>query len=234
MALPSRPFVAAESIFAGLSVIAAKVRANLTAVTAATDTLTKTAHGFAVDDQLEYISGTGFTGLTANAYYYVVAVPTADTFQISATKGGTAISVGTSSAGVLAPVVIFEAKKVGSTAANEEKTLERPDSTGTLRVVRRVLTKQEESFTFETDEPKRLLKLFGGALSGLITATATLWIPDPQDASGKVALKSEKDFSCALTRDGDLTFGGQEFSSSTLKLTSNKQGAITWTADATA
>lgn len=234
MPLPSRPFVAAESIFAGLSVIAAKVAASLTGVTSATDTLTKTAHGLSVDDQVEYVSGTGFTGLTAASYYYVVAVPTADTFKLSATKGGAAIAVGTSTAGVIAPVVIFEAKKLGSTAANEEKPLERPDSTGALRVVRRVLVKQEESFTFEIDEPKRLLKLFSGGLSGLINATATLWIPDPADVSGKVALKSEKDFPCALTREADLAFGGQEFSSATLKLTSNKQGAIQFTADATA
>lgn len=234
MSLPSRPFVAAESIFAGLSVIAAKVKTQLTAVTAATDTLTKTSHGLVVNDQIEFISGTGFTGLTANSYYYVTAAPDADTFKVSATKGGTAITVGTSTIGVIDPVVIFEAKKLDSEAANEEKPLERPDSTGKLRIVRRIISKQEESFTFEIDEPKRLLKLFSGALSDLITGTATLWIPDPQDAAGKVALKSEKDFACAITREAALSFGGQEYTSASIKLSSNKQGAITWTADATA
>jgi parallel beta-helix repeat protein len=76
----------------------------LTGVTAATDTLTKTAHGLAVNDLVEFISGTGFSGLTATNRYYVVTVPTADTLKVSATLGGSAISVGTSSAGVLAKV----------------------------------------------------------------------------------------------------------------------------------
>lgn len=233
MSLITNPFQVAKSIYAGLSVIVMKVATAISSVTAATDTLTKTTHGFSVGQALEFTSGTGFTGLTALSVYYVVAVPDADTFKIAATYGGTAISVGTSSAGIFQPLLVFEAKKLDSTPSQEEAKLQRPDRNGIKRVVRRVLTAESEEFTFEIDEPKRLLEIFSGAMSGQITAPTTLYIPDPQDASGKVALKSEKDFSATITRDGNMTFGDGNFTTSTIKLSSNKQGAITWTADAT-
>lgn len=233
MALPNVPFNAAQTIFVGLSIILLKLSTNKTGVTAATSTLNLTAHGFAVGDTVEYVSGTGFTGLVAGDLYHVVAVPTADSFQLSATQGGAAIAVGTSSDGVFAPVVAVAGKKLDSTLEQEEKKLEVPDSTGMLRPVRKVLIKQEESFTFAFTEVKRLLKIFGGALAGRRSGTATLYLPDPDDASGKVALKSEKDFACTITRDGGLSFSTGDFPEATIKLDSNKLGAITWTADAT-
>lgn len=79
---------------------------QLTAVTGATDTLTKTAHGLVTGQKVRYVSGTGFTGLTAAAIYWAIKL-TADTFKLATTlalaKAGTPITVGTSSAGVFTP-----------------------------------------------------------------------------------------------------------------------------------
>lgn len=233
MALPIDPFDVQKTIFSGNTLIVLTL-AQVTGFTASTDTITKTAHGYVVGSLLKYVSGTGFTGLTAGTNYYVVTVPDANSFKVSATSGGAAISVGTSSAGIFRPVQVFGSKLLTSKLEQEEKPLERPDSAGIIRKVRKVLTKQQESFTFEVDEVKRLLSIFGSALAGRVTATATLYCPDPDDASGKVSLKSEDDFSCTVTRDGDLQIGNSEFSKATFNLESNKLGAITWTADGAA
>lgn len=233
MSLPSVPFDAAQTIFVGNSIILLKLASNITGVTAATTVVTKTAHGLAVGDTLEYVSGTGFTGLTAGDLYHVLTVPSADTFTLGATATGSAIAVGTSSDGIFSPVVATTGKKLDSSLEQEEKKLEVPDATGMLRPVRKVLIKQQESFTFSFAEVKRLLKIFNGALAGRRSGTATLFLPDPDDASGKVALKSEKDFACTITREGNLSFGTGDFPEATIKLDSNKLGAITWTADAT-
>lgn len=128
--------------------------------------------------------------------------------------------------------VIFEARKLEQPIDQTEKSIEMPDSAGVLRKVRTVLTNHQESFSFELVEPKRLLSIFSNSLSGRKTGTCTLYIPDPNDASGKVALTSETDFACTVTRDGAITFGDADFTKATIKIESNKQGAITWTADA--
>ena len=60
--------------------------------------VTKTAHGFAVNDPVVFSTdGALPTGLTAGTNYFVKTVLTADTFTVSATPGGAAID--TSSAG---------------------------------------------------------------------------------------------------------------------------------------
>ena len=128
--------------------------------------------------------------------------------------------------------VVFESRLLTSKIEQEEKSIERPDAKGVLRKVRTVLTKQVESFTFEVDELKRILPIFGGSLGGRVTGVATFWLPDPNDAAGKVAMKSEVGFACTVTRDGDVKFGDSDFSKATIKIESNKAGAITWTADA--
>lgn len=233
MPLPSAPFDAAKSIFAGLSVIQLKLLPQLSGVTAATDTLTKVAHGLQVGQLVQFVSGTGFTGLVAGTNYFVVAAPSADTFKLAATKAGAAIAVGTSTDGVFAPVAVFEVEQLDDDPEQEEKELQRPDAAGVLRTVRTVQTKSVEKFTFGLSEVKRLLEIFGGALSGRVNGTATIWIPDPDDASGKVSLKSEDDFACVITRDGKLTFGNSDFSKASIRLKSLKTGPIAWTADAT-
>ena len=47
-----------------------------------------TAHGFSVGDEVVFPTIVTTTGLTANQTYYVKTVPSADTFTISATSGG--------------------------------------------------------------------------------------------------------------------------------------------------
>jgi hypothetical protein len=128
--------------------------------------------------------------------------------------------------------VVFESRLLTSKLEQEIKDISRPDSKGVLRKVRTVLTKQQESFTFEIDEAKRLLDIFANSLAGRVTGVCTLWLPDPDDLTGKIALKSEVGFACTITRDGDMPFGNSEFAKATINLESNKQGPITWTADA--
>ena len=232
MSLPSALFNALKSIMAGKAIVQLKLAPQITGVTAATDTLTKTAHGLTNGRQLQYVSGTGFTGLVAGTSYYVVNAVT-DTFKLSATVGGTAISVGTSSVGIFQPVHIFEAQLLTSKNDQEEKSIMAPDASGILRKARTVLTKQAEDFPLEILEVKRLLDIFDGALAGRKVGTCTIWIPDPDDATGTVALKSETDFACTVTRDGDVPFGQSDASKATINIESNKAGLVTWTADTT-
>lgn len=235
MPLPTAPFDATKSIFAGLTVVQLKLLPQLTGVTGATDTLTSlAAHNFQVGQLVQHVSGTGFTGLVAGTNYFVVAVPTATTYKLSATKGGAAIAVGTSSVGVQQPVSVFEVTDLTDSPEQEMKYLDRPDAAGVLRHARSVEIRANERWMFGLDEVKRLLEVFSGALRGRKNATCTLWVPDPDQAAGTVALKSETDFSVVVTRDGDVKFGGSEFSKATIKVESLKAGNVTWSADAAA
>jgi hypothetical protein len=230
MSLPTSPFNAAKSIAAGKSVIQLKLTPSLTGVTAATDTLTKTAHGLTAGRQLLYVSGTGFTGLIAGNIYYVLYVD-ANTFKVSATNGGGAISVGTSSAGVFQPVHVLEAESLNSKMDQQLGNIMAPDATGVLRKVREWLKSQAESFPFDILEVKRLPDIFDGGLAGRKVGTATIWVPDPDDASGVIALKSETDFPCTVIREGDLPFGKAEASKTSINISSNKAGVVQWTLD---
>ena len=59
-----------------------------------TDTFTRTAHEFQVGDEVIYTAaGTARTGLTSGTKYYIQNVPNANSFKISATKGGAAITI---------------------------------------------------------------------------------------------------------------------------------------------
>lgn len=131
-----------------------------------------------------------------------------------------------------ASTVVFESTKLSHKDNREFKMIERPDANGVLRVVRKVCTKGAEVFTYQLDEAKRLVDdLFSGALSGIVTATATIWEPDPSDASGTVALKSEDDFACDITRPDDLNFG-EDFTKVGIAISSHKAGDVTFTTDA--
>lgn len=63
--------------------------------TTATNTLTDTAHGLEVGDRVAFVV-IGANGLRYDRVYYVIA-QTANTFQVSATSGGAAITMGTGS-----------------------------------------------------------------------------------------------------------------------------------------
>lgn len=128
--------------------------------------------------------------------------------------------------------LVFEATKLEDNPTQEVKSLERPGFDGVLRKVRDVRTKGYEEYTFDLQEVKRLPAIFGGALIGAVAATATLWIPDVADPSGTVALQSEADFACLVSRDGKMAHGGGNYSEATIKIESRKKGDITWTKDA--
>lgn len=70
-------------------------------VNAGTDVFTFVAHGLAVNDVVwfkylafgSYLDYAPFAGVTSGQQYWVIAVPSADTFQLSTTKGGSTINV---------------------------------------------------------------------------------------------------------------------------------------------
>lgn len=63
-------------------------------IDATTDVFTSgTAHTLAVGDRVTFGTITTTTGVTAGVTYYVIAVPTATTMQVSATSGGTALNM---------------------------------------------------------------------------------------------------------------------------------------------
>lgn len=69
----------------------------VTAMTAAasTDVISKVAHGFSNADDIVFTTLTGGAGLTANTVTYWVIDATADTFKVSATRGGAAVNITT-------------------------------------------------------------------------------------------------------------------------------------------
>jgi hypothetical protein len=126
---------------------------------------------------------------------------------------------------------VFEATKLEDNPTQETKYIERPGMDGVVRKVRAVRTKGYELWTFDVQEVKRLLDIFGGATIGLVNATCTLFIPDVADPTGTVALVSESDFPCLVTRDGKVGYGEGKFSDATIKIESLKTGDVQWTKD---
>lgn len=77
-----------------------------TAITAnaGTDTITRVAHGLAVNDVIDFTTtGSIFAGLTGSTQYWVISAGlTADDFRLSTSKGGSAVDItGTSFSGLL-------------------------------------------------------------------------------------------------------------------------------------
>ncbi len=233
MALPTAPFNAAKSIYAGKKVIQVVLATGATAAATATasgSTITASAHGFAVGKLVQFVSGTGFTGLTAGTNYYVVTADTG-TFSLSATKGGTAITItADGSAGVFAPVEVFESNTLKEGGTESYEDFKRYGTDGVPRTKRKVISESVNQVSWEVDEAKRLLDIFNGRMSGLAVASGvTIWVRDPDDASGKCALKSST-FAANITRDGEVTMDKKVIT--TLMAESTEDTPITYTADA--
>jgi len=233
MALPTAPFNAAKSIYAGKKVIQVVLSAgSVTGATAVgtSATISATAHGFSVGDMVQFISGTGFTGLTTGTNYFVVTAVT-DTFEVSATAGGTAITItAAGSAGVFAPVEVFESNTLREGGTESYEDFKRYGTDGVPRTKRKVITESVNKVSWEVDEAKRLLDIFKGRMSGLAVARGvTIWVRDPDDASGKCALKSST-FAANITRDGEVTMDKKVIT--TLMAESTEDTPITYTADA--
>lgn len=69
-------------------------KAKITGASAATDTITVT-HDLAVDDKVVFTDVGASTTIVAHRAYWVTSISTTASFKVSATKGGTAIAVGT-------------------------------------------------------------------------------------------------------------------------------------------
>ena len=87
-----------------------------------------------------------------------------------------------------------------------------------------------EILKFETREISKVITLLG-SLTGKKDGTCTAWVRDPDDAAATAALKTD-DFACSIYREGDLRFGEQGEAVTTLVIESRKDGAITFSADA--
>jgi len=91
---------------------------------------------------------------------------------------------------------------------------------------------RKEALKFKTKEVKKVLTLLG-SLAGSKSGTCTAWIRDPDDVVTAIALKTD-DFPCTVFIDtGEEAFSGDNPTELTLVIRSRKDGAITFTADAT-
>ena len=233
MPLPTAPFNAAKSIYAGKKII--QVVLTTGSITGATSagssaTITAAAHGFVVGDMVQFVSGTGFTGLTAGTNYFITAAATG-TFEVSATKGGTAITISAEgSAGVFAPVEVFESNTLKEGGQDTFEDFKRYGTDGVQRTKRKVLSESSNEISWEVDEAKRLLDIFGGRMNGLAVARGvTVWVQDPDEATGKCALKATE-FPANITRDGEVTIEKKVVA--TLKAENTGDTPITYTPDA--
>jgi len=113
----------AERVIKSVTVLSTNHAATWTA-DAATDTLTSSAeHGLTVNTPVAFGAGTGAlpAGLAAEPeYYWVVAVPTTSTLQVSLTFGGAAI--GRTTAG--ATVTAYLAADTGRATPKRQATAE--------------------------------------------------------------------------------------------------------------
>lgn len=128
--------------------------------------------------------------------------------------------------------VSFSAKMVDYQGDIEVKKRLIPGAGGVLRPDRIVQTSAEESMTFEIEEIKAAHAILGNRLNGLVKGAVTVWITDPDDASGKAKLKTD-DFACVVQREGNISFN-DDFSKVKLKFTCTKGADITFSVDATA
>ena len=94
------------------------------ATTLATDTFTHTAHGLVVDDMVVFAPTTLPGGMRRGESYFVSLVPTADTFKVAETKGGSSVTFSSNGSGVIyyvQPRILIDGTG-GSTFANEIKS----------------------------------------------------------------------------------------------------------------
>jgi hypothetical protein len=73
-----------------------EITSALTSITSATDTLTKAGHGLNTGDVVKFEVTGGASGVALGIHYYVVSA-LSGTFKVSATRGGSPITLGTAS-----------------------------------------------------------------------------------------------------------------------------------------
>lgn len=98
---------------------------------AATDLITKTAHGLVAGDRVYFTTLTGGTGLSLNTNYFVIATGlTADAFAVSTTSGGAAVDITVnytvvSYSKAVSRLIRFKREKVITVEENGVETLRR-------------------------------------------------------------------------------------------------------------
>lgn len=235
--LPNFVVLPAKMAFATRSRVVLKpLDSILTEVTAAvTGVITSAvALPFANGERVQYVSGTGFTGLTAGTVYFVREVDTvAKTFKVAASATGAAVEITVAgTGGIFAKVIGFETHKFDDNSqAPQAEKVEMPDIKGRYYPVRIDYGSGSESHSFVNYEVQRLLELFDGALQGVRDCEVDLWIPDAKDVSGKCFLKSET-FPASVSRGSDVSFGDKKHSFTSIKIESTLGRAIKWTPNA--
>lgn len=232
--IPPSDFQLTDTHYMALGKILLKpVNSSLTGVTAAIGSVwTKTGHGLRKGQQVQLVSLTGGTGVTALGYYWVSTVPTADTFTLAATRKGTVIAVSVAaSAAVFQPVIVLEATEIEEKSSQQTKEYKRPNGKGVTYVLRRKRVEATNDFAVPVDDVKRLPTFFNGAKTGEIDCLGTVFKPDVDDLPGFCSEVSEQDFPCRLTVDGSIKYGNGEYSKASLKVEVTKNGDLLWDTD---
>jgi hypothetical protein len=122
---------------------------DLTAtIVAATGVFTTSAHGYAIGDRVVLSVLATTTGLSILTYYYVITVPSSTTFTLSATSGGSALTLttnGTATLSKLHEVRLRLANKISSNSESKDVSYE-GDNT-----IIKVHNTQSVGFTFDAD-----------------------------------------------------------------------------------
>lgn len=231
--IPNFPVDTANTLYATRSRVAFKptdgVKTGATG-TAATDVIAIADHTFLAGDMVEFTAGTGFTGLTVGSYYFVRDVVAATSFKVAATATGAAVDITVDgTAGTFSLLIGYETAKVDDESqAPSAERIEMPDDLGVYHPIRTDYGAQAESWSFTSYEITRLKKFFGGALQGVRRGVAKLWIPDAAMAAAGSTdpfLESEW-FPAVVTRGGNVSYGDKKHSVATIKIESQKQGAV--------
>jgi hypothetical protein len=102
----------------------------------ATDRITFVSHGLTVGTRVQIVAGTPPTGLTLNTNYFVVAIPSADTLQLSATSGGSVVDFSTAGAALLLTTPDLPLNRIYCQLHHEDMMLSPPgDITAFLTLV---------------------------------------------------------------------------------------------------
>jgi hypothetical protein len=141
----------------------------------ATDTFTAdAAHGLAVGDTVAATALGGGTGLALLTRYFVVNVADATHLKVSATRGGAAIALGTTTDMSLVPLIetrLYLANKASADASTAEKKWEGDDS----EIIKKSITGMSVQIDVDAVNASADALIFGktaitGALPGGITS----------------------------------------------------------------
>lgn len=167
-------------------------------VVAATGVFTVTAHGFSLNDVIVASSITTTTGYTTYTKYYVKTVPSADTFTLSDTPGGTALTLTNNGSATLAKMFELRlrlANKITSTSDKKDTNYEGDN------IIIKLTNMQSVGFTFDTDS-------FPVAAHALLfgTSEVTSSLPDSYtSAYGLLTAAERTGVTCGFWGEGTAT-----------------------------